>query len=72
MLKVGFIGAGTVGTALASRLVASGYSVAVVASRTSASAERLARAIPGCQPADNMQAVADAADLVFITTPTVP
>ena len=69
MLKVGFIGAGTVGTALASRLSASGYAVAAVASRTFASAERLSRAVAGCQPMDNLQAVADAADLVFITTP---
>lgn len=69
MLKVGFIGAGTVGTALAIRLGASGYNVAVVASRTFASAEKLAKAVPGCRAVNNLQEVADAADLVFITTP---
>ena len=69
MLKVGFIGAGTVGTALASRLSASGYDVVAVASRTFASAERLAAAVPGCRPMNTLQACADAADLVFITTP---
>jgi predicted short-subunit dehydrogenase-like oxidoreductase (DUF2520 family) len=69
MLKVGFIGAGTVGTALAIRLGASGYDVAVVASRTFASAQKLARAVPGCRAADSLQEAADAVDLLFITTP---
>jgi predicted short-subunit dehydrogenase-like oxidoreductase (DUF2520 family) len=69
VLKVGFIGAGTVGTALAIRLRGAGYAVAVAASRTFASAERLAGAAPGCLPVRDLQGVADAADLVFITTP---
>ena len=69
MLKVGFIGAGTVGTALASRLSASGYNVVAVASRTFASAERLSLAVSGCRAMTTVQAAADAADLVFITTP---
>jgi predicted short-subunit dehydrogenase-like oxidoreductase (DUF2520 family) len=69
MLKVGFIGAGTVGTALAIRLGASGFDVAVVASRTFASAQKLARAVPGCRAADSLQEAADAVDLLFITTP---
>ena len=69
MLRVGFIGAGTVGTALASRLSGSGYEVSVAASRTFASAERLAACVPGCRAVPSAQAAADAADLVFITTP---
>jgi predicted short-subunit dehydrogenase-like oxidoreductase (DUF2520 family) len=69
MVKVGFIGAGTVGNALAIRLSGSGYLVSAVASRTFASAARLASAVPGCQALASPQAVADAADLVFITTP---
>ncbi len=69
MLQVGFIGAGTVGTALASRLSASGYVVAAVASPTFASAEKLAKVIPGCQAMSSLQAAADAVDLVFVTTP---
>ena len=40
-----------------------------VASRTRASAERLAGMVDGCRVCDTAQAVADAADLVFITTP---
>jgi len=69
MLKVGFIGAGTVGTALAIRLGASGYDVAAVASRTFASAEKLAKAVPGCRAVKSLQEAADAVELVFITTP---
>lgn len=68
MPKLGFIGAGTVGTALAIRLSAKGYPVVAVASRSKLSAERLADAVPGCQPCDHKQQVADAAELVFITT----
>lgn len=67
--KIGFIGAGTVGTALAIRLSGKGYPVVAVSSRTITSAERLAEAIPGCRAYDSAQAVADSAQLVIITTP---
>jgi predicted short-subunit dehydrogenase-like oxidoreductase (DUF2520 family) len=43
--------------------------VVAVASRTAASAERLAERLKGCRAVESAQAVADAADLVFITTP---
>jgi predicted short-subunit dehydrogenase-like oxidoreductase (DUF2520 family) len=69
MLKIGFIGAGTVGTALAARLAGRGYPVVAVSSRSRASAQRLARAIKGCRVFDSNQAVADNAELVFVTTP---
>jgi predicted short-subunit dehydrogenase-like oxidoreductase (DUF2520 family) len=69
MLKLGFIGAGTVGTALAVRLAEKGYKVTAVASRTFASAERLAVQVPGCQAVKTGQEVIEAADLIFITTP---
>lgn len=69
MLKIGIIGAGTVGTALAVRLSRKGYPVAAVASRTRASAENLARAIGSGTVYDNGQGVADNADVVFVTTP---
>ncbi len=69
MLKLGFIGAGTVGTALAVRLAEKGYPVVAVASRTLASAERLAVQVPGCKAVKTSQEVADATELVFITTP---
>ncbi len=69
MLKVGFIGAGTVGSALALQLAKNGYRIATVSSRTYISAEKLAKAIPGCIAVEDNQSVADDADLVFITTP---
>jgi len=69
MINIGFIGAGTVGTALAVRLNGKGYPVVAVASRTKASAQRLAEAVSGCRVYDEGQEVADNAQLVFITTP---
>jgi len=68
MLKIGFIGAGTVGTALAARLAGHGYSVVAVSSRSRASAQKLAQAAGG-RVFDSNQAVADSAELIFITTP---
>ncbi len=67
--RVGFIGAGTVGTALAVRLSGKGYPVTAVASRTKSSADRLAGRVSGCRAYDTKQSVADVAELVFITTP---
>ena len=67
-MRVGFIGIGVVGTALARGLSRAGYAVVAVASRSFESARRLAAAIPGCMAYPETQAVANAADLVFITT----
>ncbi len=69
MLKLGFIGAGTVGTALAIRLSSKGYPVIAVSSRSQTSAEKLAQSVNGCRAYSKSQGVADAAELVFITTP---
>ncbi|MFC1893536.1 Rossmann-like and DUF2520 domain-containing protein [Chloroflexota bacterium] len=69
MLKLGFIGAGTVGTALAVRLSRKGYLVVAVSSRSQTSARNLAQAVGGCPVFDNAQGVADIAELIFITTP---
>ena len=69
MLKAGFIGAGTVGTALAQLLNNRGYPVVAASSKSQESATRLAKAVgDSCHLTDN-QGVADLADLVFITTP---
>ncbi len=68
MTTLGFIGAGTVGTALALRLSSEGYPVVAVSSRSHNSAKSLALAVKGCTCNAN-QGVADAAQLVFITTP---
>jgi len=68
MLKLGFIGAGTVGTAMAIRLSQNGYPVTAVYDLNSAAAKRLAEAVKGCRVLATAQEVADAADFVFITT----
>jgi predicted short-subunit dehydrogenase-like oxidoreductase (DUF2520 family) len=69
MLRLGIIGAGTVGTALAVRLTQQGYGIVAVASRTRSSAERLVKAAGSGTVYDDSQKVADNAGLVFITTP---
>jgi len=69
MLKLGFIGAGTVGTALSVCLKTKGYKIAAVASRSQASAQKLSQVIGNCPVANSGQEVADTAELVFITTP---
>lgn len=76
-MRVGFIGAGTVGTALAVTLSQRGYPISAVYSRSPASAQRLAAQVKGaavsllngCQVKPTGQHVVDSADLVFITTP---
>ena len=69
--KIGFIGAGTVGTALAVRLSNRGYPVIAVSSRSLTSAQRLAGEVSGygAKAYVDAQAVADTAELVFVTTP---
>ncbi|MFC1860497.1 Rossmann-like and DUF2520 domain-containing protein [Chloroflexota bacterium] len=69
MLKFGFIGAGTVGTALAVRLSSKGYPVISVSSRSQTYAGKLAEAVSGCHAYSNNQDVADTAELICITTP---
>ena len=67
-MTIGFIGAGRVGTGLATGFSQAGVEVVAVASRSIASARTLAKRVPGaraCAP----QEVADDADLVFLTVP---
>lgn len=71
MVRIGFIGAGTVGTALAIKLNEQGYTVTAVNSRTRASADKFAQSISNCVVCDTKQAVAEMSDIVFITTPDV-
>ena len=66
--RIGFIGAGRQGKALAWSFAARGLRVVAVASATRASAESLAALIAGCAVASPQEAV-DACDLVFVTTP---
>jgi len=69
MVNIGFIGAGTVGTALAVRLKEKGYPIMGVSSRSLSSAQRLSGMVAGCQVYERGQGVADNCDFVFITTP---
>ena len=67
-ITLGFIGAGRVGTGLASGFARAGVNVVAIASRTSASAQKLAKRVRGaraCAP----QEVADRADIAFLTVP---
>ncbi len=66
--RIGFIGAGMVGKSLAVALKNRGYNVAAVASRTYASAENLAGLVDSCVAFRDPQTVADACDLVLITS----
>jgi predicted short-subunit dehydrogenase-like oxidoreductase (DUF2520 family) len=69
MDKIGFIGAGTVGTALAVKLKSKGYPVVAVGSRSKSSAIKLAQLVVGCRAYDTIQEAVDAAEIIFITTP---
>lgn len=67
--RLGFIGAGRVGRALAWGLAGGEQRVVAVASRSSASAVALAARVAGCRASAQAQDVVDGADLVFITVP---
>ena len=67
-MSIGVIGAGRLGTTLAWSLHHRGWPVTAVASRSQASAQRLANSVPLCQVLD-LQAVVDGCQLVFVCTP---
>ena len=68
-IAIGFVGAGVLGSGLALALSAAGRPVTAIASRTHSSAQRAAGLIDVCAALGSAQKVADACDLVFITTP---
>ncbi|MBI4312694.1 MAG: DUF2520 domain-containing protein [Chloroflexi bacterium] len=67
--KIGFIGAGRVGTALAVGLARAGYQVAAVASRSGASARALAARIPGCRAFERPADLVAACGIIFLAVP---
>src|SRR5258706_12670546 len=67
-IPLGFIGAGRVGTGLATGFAHAGVSVVAIASRKIASARKLAKRVRGAR-ACVLQEVADRADIVFLTVP---
>ena len=68
-LRIGFIGAGRVGTGLAWALAQKGCRISGVASRSESAARTLAQGATGCRVHASLQQLADAADLVFLTVP---
>ena len=69
MLKIGFIGAGPVGTAFAVNLSRLDYQIIGVFDVVKEAAQRFAADVPGCRVYEKAQDLADAADVLFITTP---
>jgi predicted short-subunit dehydrogenase-like oxidoreductase (DUF2520 family) len=67
-LRIGLIGAGRLGAALAQAMADSGLTIHALASRREASAQRLAAALPACRVLA-AQPLVDACDIVFLTTP---
>jgi len=67
--KIGFIGAGPVGTAFAVNLSKHGYQIIGVFDVVKEAAQRFADDVSGCQIYENAQELVDSADMVFITTP---
>ena len=68
-LRIGFIGAGRLGTALAWSFAQHGLRVVAVASMVPSDAQRLAASIAGCTVMGDGQQVVDGCDLVFVSTP---
>ena len=66
---LGFIGTGTLGSALARCLSTAGYRVTAVYNRSPEKAIRLASILGGDILAESPQAVADACELAFLTVP---
>ncbi len=69
MTRLAFIGAGTVGSALAISLYGRGYRVAGIGSRSLVSAQRLGDRLPGARVFADIQDAASAAALAFLPVP---
>lgn len=68
METIGFIGAGPVGTTFAAGLCSNGYKVIGVADINYLACERFTEYVSGCKIFKDNQELADAAEMVFITT----
>jgi predicted short-subunit dehydrogenase-like oxidoreductase (DUF2520 family) len=68
-LRIGFVGAGQLATPLGWSLARAGYRIVGAASRSRASAERLAEGVGGARVYGSAQALVDDADLVVIAVP---
>jgi predicted short-subunit dehydrogenase-like oxidoreductase (DUF2520 family) len=69
MIKIGFIGAGRLGSSLALLLSKKSYQITAVYSRSHSSSLKMSESIKGCHICSSGQDLAEKAELVFITTP---
>jgi predicted short-subunit dehydrogenase-like oxidoreductase (DUF2520 family) len=67
--RLGFVGAGRLARCVSRAWSRAGYPVTAIASRSPGPARELAGQLPGCLVADDPQAVAAHADIVFLTVP---
>ena len=67
--RIGFVGAGRVGTALGVALRRAGWPVTAVSSRDPERRERFATLVPGARPFVEPPAILDDCDLVLVTVP---
>ncbi|HLI52541.1 MAG TPA: DUF2520 domain-containing protein [Thermomicrobiaceae bacterium] len=67
-MRLGFIGLGSAGKALARAMARAGIEIAGVASRDRRRAAEIATELPGCQAMTSQEAV-DRVDIVFLTVP---
>ena len=67
--RIGFVGAGRVGTALGIALRRAGWPVTAVASRDPARREAFVALVPGAKGFEAPHAVVDESDLLFVTVP---
>ena len=68
-LKIGVIGAGSLGGAISIALDSLGYTFSKIYSRTTQSTNNLSSKLTGASSANNYQEVARNSDVIFITTP---
>ncbi len=68
MKRIGFVGAGPVGTTFGVRLAEQGYPVVGVADLREESAARFTRLVPGSRRFAGAQELVDAVEIVFLTT----
>jgi predicted short-subunit dehydrogenase-like oxidoreductase (DUF2520 family) len=67
--RIGFVGAGRVGSTLGSAFAGAGWEVTAVASRDEQKRARFQRLVPGARAFEEPQAVTDDAELIFLTVP---
>jgi predicted short-subunit dehydrogenase-like oxidoreductase (DUF2520 family) len=67
--RIGFVGAGHVGSALGVAFSRAGWPVTAVASRDAEGRARFCRLVPGARPFDRGKALPEHADLLFLTVP---